>query len=630
MASPPAILAAARHYHQAGDVSKAEQLCRDILEAGSSDADVWYLHGLACKSLGRLEEAVGSFRQAVALQPSAAEIHNSLGIALVLQRQLEEAAASFRRAAQIKPDYAQAHTNLGNVLKEQGKLDQALPSYERAVQLKPDFAEAHNNLGSALKALGKLDEAIACYRQAIALKTDYADTHVNLGGTLAEQGKLDEAMATYRHALTLRPEAAEVHNGLGIALVRAKRLDEAVSSFRQAVQLRPNYPQAHNNLANALKEQGNYAEAQQSYLRTVQLDPQFADAHNNLGLLFAEQGRLAEALASYGRALQLRPDFAVAHKNRSLVWLQQGKFAEGWAEYEWRWQCPELPLRRFPKPQWDGSPLAGRTIMLHAEQGLGDTLQFIRYVPLVKQRGARVIVVAQKALLRLLKSCPGIDDLMAQGDPIPPFDVHAPLLSLPRLFDTLPATIPARGPYLFAEPPLVERLRQELGPTPGFRIGIAWRGSRGHALDRYRSFAIAQLEPIAEVPGVRLFSLQKEAGSEEVAALDGRFAVTDLGPRLDDFADTAAVMKNLDMVISTDTSVLHLAGALAMPAWGALAAASDWRWLLEREDSPWYPTLRLFRQARLGDWPEVFVRMAGTLREQLAASPSVLGIPVDW
>ncbi|HVW36396.1 MAG TPA: hypothetical protein VHB99_03790, partial [Pirellulales bacterium] len=334
----------------------------------------------------------------------------------------------------------------------------------------------------------------------------------------------------------------------------------------------------------------------------------------------------AAALASYEQSLKLLPDGVDAHWNRSLVWLLEGDFAQGWPEYEWRWKLKSFSTRATNRPLWDGSSLEGRTVLLDAEQGLGDTLQFIRYAPLVQQRGGRVLAVCQKPLMQILSSCPGIDRLVAQGEPVPDFDVYTPLLSLPKIFGTTLQTIPAQIPYLHADRYLVEQWGRELASIKAFKVGIAWKGSPKNRMDQQRSIPLAAFEPLARVPGVQLISLQKGQGSEQIKETTGCFAVIDLAQRLDEtsgaFMDTAAVMKHLDLVVTCDSSLGHLAGALGARAWIALALSPDWRWLLDREDTPWYPTVRLFRKTSLGDWSDVFGRMAAALEAAVGARQS--------
>ncbi|HUY33777.1 MAG TPA: tetratricopeptide repeat protein [Pirellulales bacterium] len=622
--SLPAVLARGRQRQQVGDFARAEQAYRQFLAVEPSNAEVWYLLGQVGQAQGRLDEALASYQQAVAIKPDFAAAHNSLGIAHVGRRRLDDAAAAFERAARTSPDFAHAHNNLGNVRKEQGRLDEALACYQHAVRLKPDFAEAHNNLGNLLLERGRLDEAATCCRQALALKPDLADAHNNLGAALAAQGKHEAAEPCYREALRLRPQFAEAHNNLGNALRELGRHEEAVASLRESVRLKPDFAEAHGGLGMALLSFGDLEAAAASCARAIELKPNLAQSHVSLGFIFSELGRLDDALAEYDRALAIDPNLADARKNRSLVWLLQGRLAEAWPEYEARWKAPELPPRPFRQPLWDGSPLAGKTILLHAEQGLGDTLQFIRYAALVRERGGRVVVACQRALVPLLTACgAGIDSLVAQGDPLPAFDVHAPLLSLPRIFgttlDNVPAKIPDNVPYIHPDPRLVENWRRELAALDGLKVGIAWQGSLKYRWDRKRSVPLSRFEPLARVPGVRLFSLQKGYGSEQLAWATSRFPLVDLAQRLDEtsgpFLDTAAVMKCLDLVITSDTAIPHLAGALGVPVWCAVSYMPDWRWLLDRDDNPWYPSLRLFRQTRLGDWEGVFERIAAALAQ---------------
>jgi tetratricopeptide (TPR) repeat protein len=602
---------------QQGQLAEAVASYQRALQLKPDYAEAHFNLGNAFGQQGKLGEAVASYRRALQLRPDYTEVHFDLGIALQEQGALDEAVSSYRRALQLLPNYPEAHNNLGNALAKQGKPDEAAACYQQALRLQPDYAEAHTNLGNALVNQGRPAEAEASYRRALQLRPDYTEAHYNLGVALANQERPVEAEACYRRALQLRPDYAEAHNNLGVALINQERPAEAEACYRRVLQLRPDDAEAHSNLGNALAKQGKLSEAEASYRRALQLRPDYAEAHSNLGVALANQGRLGGAEASYRRALQFRPGDAEAHKNLGIALLLLGDFERGWPEYEWRWKCKELSHLSFPKSPWDGSPLAGRTILLHAEQGLGDTLQFIRYAPLVMDRGGRVVVACQRPLIRLLASCPGIDQLIAKGEALPSFDIHAPLLSLPRIFSTTLSYIPAEVPYLRADDVLVEHWRRELGPIPSLKIGIAWQGRVEHPGDRHRSFRLAQFAPLSRLAGVRLFSLQKGPGTEQLREMADGFDVTDLGSRLDDFGDTAAVMKNLDLVITADSSPAHLAGALGVPVWVALPYASDWRWLLEREDSPWYPTMRLFRQSRWGDWDGVFDRIAGALEARL-------------
>ncbi|HWY85823.1 MAG TPA: tetratricopeptide repeat protein [Gemmataceae bacterium] len=655
MATISEALAVALEHHQGGRLQAAEQIYRQILEVEPNHPDALHLLGVIASAVGQLETAVQYMERSLELRPDNAGAHYNLGNAFIKLGKIDEAVACYRRVLQLKPDYGEAHANLGFALRDQGNLDEAVLCYRRALALKPDFAEAHNNLGIALMDQGKLDEAVACYRRALdlkpafaeaynnlgvalkdqvkpdeavdcyqralQLKPDYAEAYCNLGVALSEQGKLDEAVACYRQALALKPDYPEAQNNLGYVLMGQGKLDEAIACYQQALALKPDFAEAHNNLGIALKDQGKLDEAVASYRAALTLKPDFAEGHNNLGDALRRQGNLDAAVAHFRQALALKPDFADAHWNQSLLMLLRGDFEHGWAEYEWRSKIKrqDFQRRQFAEPLWDSQPLAGRTILLHSEQGLGDTIQFIRYAPLVKDCGGRVVVECQRPLLPLLAGCSGIDQLFAQGDTLPAFDVQAPLLSLPWILGTTFDTIPARGPYLRAEPERAQSWRKKLEPLGGFKVGIVWQGNPTHTSDHYRSFPLAQLATLARVEGVRLISLQKGPGTDELQRRPQ--AIVDLGDRLDRdgaFLDTAAIMMSLDLVVGVDSAVAHLAGALGIPVWLPLALIPDWRWLLERADCPWYPHHRLFRQSRPGDWSEVFERIAAALRGLVA------------
>ncbi len=626
-------LAAAQRWQEAGELSRAEQAYRAILRENPGLVEGWYLLGTVLSSLGRLDEAVASYREALRLRPDFPEGHNSLGIALVRQGDRAGAEAGFRRAVALRPTFAHALNNLGNVLKELARPAEALACYEQVVRSKPDMAEAHNNLGNLLREQGKFNESAAACREAIRLRPGYPEAHNNLGGALAGLRKFAEAIPCYQEALRLRPDMPEALNNLGGALSELGRLEAAADALRRSRRLQPENLDAIKALANVLRELGQVDESVELAREAIRLRPDDPGAHGCLGLTLAELGRPHEAIACHDEALRLDPDRAETRRNRALVWLLMGDYERGWSEFESRWGSKELPRRSFPRPEWDGSPLNGRTILLHAEQGFGDTLQFIRYAPLVRDRGGRVVVACQRPLLRILASCPGIDELVVQGDLIPAFDVHAPLLSLPRLFGTTVATIPANVPYLAADPDLVERWRRELEPVAGFKIGIAWSGSAAYRRDRSRSAPLARFAPLAELPGVQLVSLQKGPGRDQLHAVAGRWPLLDLGDRLDEvsgaFMDTAAVIQNLDLVVAVDSAVAHLAGALAAPVWIATSFVPDWRRHLDREDDPWYPTARLFRQTRRGDWDEVFQRIAESVRPKLARPGAPRPITVE-
>ncbi|HWB11713.1 MAG TPA: tetratricopeptide repeat-containing glycosyltransferase family protein [Pirellulales bacterium] len=481
-------------------------------------------------------------------------------------------------------------------------------------------ADMYGRWGAQLLSGGQTADAVLAFKEAVRLRPDSAEAHNCLGAALRLQGRIDEGIFHCREAVRLAPGMAEAHNNLGCLLERQGRIDEAIVSLTTALRLKPDFANAYSNLGMALYRQRRYSEAAANYRQAISLEPDLADAHNNLGSVLVDLGQSEEALASFSRAIQLRPDYREPHWGRALVWLSAGDFERGWREFEWRLSPAET--RRCRQPRWDGSDLAGRTIVLDAEQGLGDTLQFVRYGAALRERGGKVVLVCQPRLVDLLATCcPTIDHAVAQGATLPPFDVHLPLLSLPFVLGTTLATVPATVPYLQPDRRLVEAWRGELARRPGFKIGIAWQGSPDYPGDRERSIPLAEFEPLALVPGVQLVSLQKGRGSEQVP--QARFPILDFGERLDEdgpsgagpFMDTAALMCSLDLVVTCDSALGHLAGALGVRVWTAVAAAPDWRWVAGRDDSAWYPTLRLFRQSSPGEWAAVFQRIASELRQ---------------
>jgi tetratricopeptide (TPR) repeat protein len=618
MSSPQELAALAWSYFQAGALESAEELYRQSVAADPSFADGWVFLAIVQKARGDLNGAAESYRKALSLRPDYFEALNNLGNILVAQGTYEEAADFIRRALTIQPKHPLALNNLGACLRHLGQFDEAIGCYRQALQLKPNYADAHNNLGDALSRQGNWAEAVSSYGEALRLRPDFAEAHNNLGVSLAKLGRTNEAVAEYREALRLNPNYAEAYLNLGNVQAAAKKTDEAIASYQHALRLNPRLAEAHYNIGVALAEQDKIEEAIAYYRQALEIKPNYLDAMANLGHALRAQGKLDEALATYEQLVQQSPDSPEAHMSRALVWLLLGDYERGWPEYEWRWKTKEFAGTARPQPRWDGSPLEGRTIAVTAEQGLGDIIQFVRYAAAVKARGGKVVVTCPRSLMTLLATCPGIDQLVPREEPLPPADVYASLLSLPAILGTTLATIPRNVPYLSANPELVEKWRSELADLPGFKIGIAWQGNPQFRGDRQRSVPLSCFEPLAKMNGVHLVSLQKGAGSEQLAEVADRFSVTELGTRLDTggdaFVDTAAVLKSLDLVITINSSLAHVAGALAAPTWIALGRGSfDWRWLLDRNDSPWYPTVRLFHQQKAGDWTEVMERIAAEI-----------------
>jgi len=603
-------------HHQAGRLREAEQIYRQILVQQPEHAGAMQFLGVIAHQVGRNDIAVGLIRRAIGLNPNVAEAYNNLGNALKGQGQFDGAIAAFRQALTLNPKLPQAHNNLGSVLKDQGQLDEAIVAYRQAIALNPNLPEAHNNLGNALKDKGQLNEAIAAFHQAIALNPNLPEAHNNLGNALKDKGQLDEAIAARRQAIALRPTYAEAHNNLGNALKDKGQLEEAVAAYRQAIALRPAYAEAHNNLGNALKDKGQLDEAVAAYRQAIALNPNLPEAHSNLGMALKDKGQHDDAIVAFRQAIGLNPNLPEVHHNLSLSLLARGDFQQGWEEHEWRWKCKEFPspARNFAQPQWDGRPLDGRTLLIHTEQGFGDAIQFIRCLPLVEQMGGRIFVECPAELQRLFRTMAGRCRIVARGQPPPAFDLHCPLLSLPRVFGMNLDNIPQTVPYLHADAEDAGRWQHRLADHSAVaKVGLAWAGRPTHKNDRNRSMKLAKLAPLGQVPGVSFFSLQKGEAAAEAKTPPPGMELIDWTEELKDFADTAALIANLDLVIAVDTAVAHLAGAMGKAVWTLLPFASDWRWLLEREDSPWYPSMRLFRQPCIGDWDSVIIRVVDAL-----------------
>ncbi len=508
----------------------------------------------------------------------AIEAYFQSGVRLHGAGRLQEAESVYRQVLAAVPDHADSLHMLGVLASQCGQPQAALGCIDQAIALRPSAALFHVNRAGALLALGQLDAAQGACQEAIRLKRNCAEAYQVLGHVLSDMGRPEEAIAAYRDALRQKPDLPDLYNNMGLSLRQAGRLEEAVVALRQAVKRAPRDPQAQGNLAGVLKELGH----------------------------------LREAEDCYRQALRQHPGDAVLHLNLALVLLLGGKLDEGWREYEWRFQAGAAQVPPSTQPRWDGGELAGRTLLIRAEQGMGDTIQFCRYVRLATARG-RVILEVQRGLVRLMQSLASEAIVVTVGDALPAFDVWCPLLSLPFLLG-MQAPSP---PYLAADAERVARWRSRIG-THGRKIGIAWQGNPSSAAERGRSIPLQEFQPLAQIEGVRLISLQKHHGLEQLAALPSGLLIETLSVDFDSgsdaFVDTAAVMQCLDLIITSDTSVAHLAGALGRPVWVGLQHVPDWRWLLEGEDCRWYPTMRLFRQTARGDWTGVFTRMAEQLR----------------
>ena len=570
-----------------GRADEAERLCRTFLEKEPDHLDVLLLLAAVRHEQEAVGEALELVRRALSAQPQCHEALVHQASLLLALRRPEEALASCARALEVRPQAASAMHLRGKALHALERYAEALAAFDAALALRPGFAEALNSRGDALRALNREREALESHRQALALRPDYAEAlHSRAAAAVAiQQDARAQPRASSAEALCVR----------GHALDALGRLEEALESYQRALALRPEHPEALNNLGNVL----------------------------------CQLGRTDEAIAAYERAHALRPGDAEAHFNSSFAYLATGDYERGWKEYEWRWEALHTPLpsQAAGKPLWLGQEdIAAKTLVVYCEQGFGDAIQMVRYVPLLAARGAEVAIACAPVLEDLLRTVAGARAVFSSHEPPLAFDCHIPIMSLPRAFNTTLASIPSQVPYLRAAAPAVEAWRARLASLgPGRRIGLVWAGNPRHRRDRARSIPVELLAPLLAAPGGTFFSLQKGEAGALLANLDPRGErVLDYSAELDSFAQTAALICALDLVISADTAVAHLAGALGKPVWVMLPFAPDWRWMRDRADSLWYPTARLFRQRERGDWKAVIQEVAIEL-ERLEPAPPLNG-----
>jgi tetratricopeptide (TPR) repeat protein len=543
--------------------------------------------------------------------PAAAAQAVDEAAALYRQGKLDAAEKVCARVLRARPDWFDALHLLGLIKLQAGKAGAALGFLESALKLNPGAPLVMSNLGMTLAALNRDAEALAILDKALALLPTQVEAITNRGNVLLKLNRPAEALAAFEQAVAIEPRFLGALLNRGNALAQLERLTEAVAQYDAVLAVAPTHAETHVNRGNALSALGRSAEAIAAYERALALRPDYLKALIGRGAALQSLNRHREALADFERVIAIDKTHADAHHNAALALLTLGDYRRGFAQYEWRWQRTGMPARRrsFGKPLWLGEyPLARKRILLHAEQGLGDCIQFVRYVPALARMGATVLLEAPPALAALFTRVEGIDTVVAQGAPLPAFDVHCPLGSLPHALRTELSTIPAPSPYLRASAERIATWRARLDHLPSPRIAIAWSGNADHANDRNRSIALARLAPLLSL-AAGFVSIQRDLRSADADELAGLPRLMHVGPDLQDFDDTAAVIALADLVISVDTAVVHLAGALGRPTWVLLPFCPDWRWMLEREDSPWYPTVRLFRQATAGDWDGVIARV---------------------
>ncbi|MDE0852818.1 MAG: tetratricopeptide repeat protein [Nevskia sp.] len=662
------LLQRAASYFSSGRYSEALRVARQALTLDAGDAGLHNLAGACAMQLGDPALAESSWLRAIELQPRQGQFYLNLAVLLAQQHREAEAERRFRQALLYDPASAPACYNLAYLLARRGQTAEAEQLYRRALVLAPAYTDAHYNLGVLLSAGGRDSAAEECYRRALAIDPRHVDAALNLGGVQARQGRRDEAELCFRQVLALDPGNASAEFNLGHLLAQGGRDDEAERHYRRSIasdpqattarinlgallakrhqpedaercyrevlQIDPANVSAYYNLGVVQAQSGRDAEAEQSYRQALALDPAHVTARFNLGILLADRGESEEAERHYRQALALDPDLVPAVRNLATLLLQQGRYREGWVCYESRYD-PRLPQRtivppELPFPQWRGESLAGKSLLVWPEQGFGDQIQMCRYLPLLKQQEglASLTLVCEPALRPLLQTLPGVDavieeDLALRGQS---HDYWTLLLSVPRWLRAAEDTIPDRIPYLAALPERRARWSSML-PAAGARVGLVWKGSAANPTDALRSLPdLEALAPLWSVPGIRFISLLKGAGEDQARQPPPGQPLLELGSQFTDFADLAAVVAELDLVICVDTAVMHVAGALGKACWVLRSLVNDWRWLRGRRDSPWYPgVVRVFQQDG-GGWTPVIAAVRQDL-QLWAQSPEIQSIP---
>jgi tetratricopeptide (TPR) repeat protein len=600
-----------------GKYADALSSCEKTIEIDPAIAEAHCNRAFLLNALGRYREAIKSSSRALAIQPAFVDAFLHRGNASLNLARHDEALDAYDKALSIEPDSAEAWLGRGNVLYELTRHDEALAAFEKALTLDADLAGALIGRGNIFWGLKRYDEASAAYDEALSIAPDAANAWLGRGNVLFDLKRNDEAFAAFDKALSINPDLAGAWLGRGNVSWSSHRHDEALAAFDEALAIEPELVGAWLGRGNVFTDLKRFNDALAAFDRTLSIKPDTAEAWLGRGNAFTDLKRYDDAFAAYGKATSLNPDLGEAHFNEGLLRLLLGDTAIGFKKYEYRWSVRQQrdTRRNFSQPIWLGdSDIGNRTILIHAEQGLGDTLLCCRYVPMVAALGARVILEVQPALVSLLRSLQGLSTLIAKGETIPHFDMHCPMMSLPLAFKTTVATIPNHVPYLSVAPETIERWRSRLA-GPGLKVGIAWAGSQRFIKDAERSVLLQNILPLLAGDGVSYFCLQKDLREGDEVILDANPQIVRLDREISDFADTAAIMMSLDVIITSDTAVANLAGALGRKVWVLLPFIPDWRWSLDRDDTPWYPTATLFRQQKIGDWPAMVNRVSGELKQ---------------
>ena len=603
---------------------QAEDIINKAISIYPSDEVILSLQARLFEECDRINLAIKVHKKIIDINPKNTEsikIKENLiekiidNIILKYQdNKIEEALSLISEIILLEKENPYIYNIRANIYADQDLKAKALINYKKAIKYKSNYSEAYHNCGVIYEQMGNLEEASFNYKNAIKYSANNSEAFYNLGNVQKKLNKLEDALGNYEIAIELNSKFIEAHFNKGNLLREIKKWKESIACFKEVIKLKNDYAEAYYNLGNVYEELHLFEDALHSYEKAIEYKPRYAQAWANKGVVLEEIEKIDEALISYDKAIELEGNYAPAYHNKALLLLLNGEIKAGFELYEWRWLVKDnnsqQNKRVFSKPLWLGEEeLRNKTILIHSEQGLGDTIQFCRYIPLLKKIGAKVIFKVQSPLKKLMTNLEGVDYLITSNDSVPYYDFHCPLLSLPLAFKTSLVTIPDNTPYLHISNQILEKWSQYKDDS-GFTIAICWQGSAHSRLDYGRSFPVALFKNISQIKGVRLISIQKNYGTEQLENLLPDIRIEKIAEDFDigenAFLDTAAIMKSVDLIITSDTSLSHLAGALGLPNWLLLKRIPDWRWMLDRSDSPWYPNHKLFRQKKIGDWISVF------------------------
>jgi len=609
-------------YHQAGQFTQAIQGYRNMLNNNPKDAQALYLLGTVYCQTQQADLAIPLLQASVELDPNNPYALNNLAT-IMQHQQPQQALVYFQQATSLLPDYPSAWFNQGNLLARLGQIEPALASLKQAIQLQPDYVEALLAYANLLRDHAQIEQAFPLYQQALQFAPHHGDVYFSLAIAQKLSGQVQQALESYQQCVNLTPDNASAWFNLGNIHLDLNRYQAAIDAYQHALRLRPHYPEAYLNRGNALAGLQQFDAALQDYNQAIALKPNNGDAYCNRGNIYKALNQVDLALANYQQADSMREDYAEAKWNQALMLLVKGDYLPGWALYEWRLKMPSYQqnCQQFAQPSWRGDfAIQDKVLLVYAEQGYGDCIQFCRYLPLLRQRCAKLIVQVHRALVPLIQTLDSDLLVIAKGEALPAFDACCPLLSLPYVFKTTLDTVPALTPYLKTDPKRLKAYKASAGKSKTLRVGLAWSGSDKHENDHNRSIPLSQFSSLFDLP-IAWHSLQKEYRVHDMQALQAS-PIQQHQDQLNDFADTAALIQSLDLVISVDTGVAHLAGALNKPLWLLMAFAPEYRWLLSRSDSPWYPSMRIFRQTEMGQWQAVMDEVREQLLNTQAAQSS--------